>query len=279
MSLEAPGAMCGGETCLVQTGSAFQIAVSVDAPPADGYVAFQSELFYGDLTYEPAAVADEVVWPDGALPVRSPAVPAGNDRFVAHGDVSGQSPPLASSMYTGAVVEIALRCPNTPASFDVALLPYDAGERPLGAGFKPLNQSTGGPGPTLPAKLAGQRLLDLDGEGGAAPESVAVAGFLTIACVEAVPTMPPTNTPTPTRSPTPTRTPTPTNTPTPITPPGDANCDGIVNSIDAALVLQLVAGLLGSLACEQAADVNDSGNVDAIDAALILQIDAGLLQV
>ncbi len=63
------------------------------------------------------------------------------------------------------------------------------------------------------------------------------------------------------------------------TPIGDANCDGSVSSIDAALVLQLVAGLLSTVGCEDAADANADGNVDSIDAALILQIGAGLLEV
>ena len=60
-------------------------------------------------------------------------------------------------------------------------------------------------------------------------------------------------------------------------PIGDANCDASVSSIDAALVLQFVAGLLSALGCEDAADANADGNVDSIDAALILQFGAGLL--
>jgi alpha-tubulin suppressor-like RCC1 family protein len=60
---------------------------------------------------------------------------------------------------------------------------------------------------------------------------------------------------------------------------GDVNCDENVNSIDAALVLQLGAGLLPSLECGEAADVNHDGSVNAIDAALILQHTAGLLPV
>ncbi len=64
------------------------------------------------------------------------------------------------------------------------------------------------------------------------------------------------------------------------TPPGltvDANCSGGVDSIDAALVLQFVAGLAGSLSCEETADVNTDGDVNAIDATLILQHIVGLL--
>jgi hypothetical protein len=59
--------------------------------------------------------------------------------------------------------------------------------------------------------------------------------------------------------------------------PGDVNCDGLLNSIDAALVLQFSAGLLITLPCFPAADLNLDGVVNPIDAAIILQIDAGLI--
>lgn len=59
--------------------------------------------------------------------------------------------------------------------------------------------------------------------------------------------------------------------------PGDANCDSVINAVDAALVLQLGAGLLASLPCQANADANGSGAVDSIDAALILQFTAGLI--
>lgn len=89
----------------------------------------------------------------------------------------------------------------------------------------------------------------------------------------------PVDTPTPTATRTATPAATPTRTPT--SPPavnfGDVNCNGSVNSIDAALVLQYGAGLTNSLACLAAADVNENGNVDAIDAAIILQFDAGFI--
>ena len=58
---------------------------------------------------------------------------------------------------------------------------------------------------------------------------------------------------------------------------GDVNCSGNVDAIDAALILQLTAGLVGSLSCQENADANEDGGVDSIDAALILQLTAGLL--
>ncbi len=58
---------------------------------------------------------------------------------------------------------------------------------------------------------------------------------------------------------------------------GDVNCDGLVSSIDAALILQFTAGLLGSLPCPDGGDVNDDGSTNSLDAALILQFSAGLL--
>ena len=58
---------------------------------------------------------------------------------------------------------------------------------------------------------------------------------------------------------------------------GDVNCNGTVDSIDAALVLQQNAGLIPALACQENADVNLDGVVDSRDALLILQHVAGLL--
>jgi hypothetical protein len=72
----------------------------------------------------------------------------------------------------------------------------------------------------------------------------------------------------------------PDPTPTPDAPEkkaGDANCDGEVDPIDAALVLQLDAGLVDSLPCEDNADHNHDGDINSLDAALILQKSAGLL--
>ncbi len=71
--------------------------------------------------------------------------------------------------------------------------------------------------------------------------------------------------------------PPPTPTPPPAELPGDANCDGAVNAIDAALILQLTAQLIDAVSCPENADINGDGAIDVLDAVLILQIDAGLL--
>jgi len=90
----------------------------------------------------------------------------------------------------------------------------------------------------------------------------------------------PTDTPTPSETPVPADTATPTSTPTPTAVPvlvGDVNCNDQVNSVDVALELQLIAGLVDDLLCQDAGDVNEDGRINSIDVALILQYIAGLI--
>ena len=58
---------------------------------------------------------------------------------------------------------------------------------------------------------------------------------------------------------------------------GDFNCDGLINSIDAAIILQISAGMIVPLPCTGDGDVNHDDELNAIDAALILQYTAGLI--
>ncbi len=58
---------------------------------------------------------------------------------------------------------------------------------------------------------------------------------------------------------------------------GDASCDGLVNAVDALLILQFSAALLSPLPCGDNVDVNLDGLVDVIDATLILQLGVRLI--
>lgn len=60
-------------------------------------------------------------------------------------------------------------------------------------------------------------------------------------------------------------------------PIGDANCDGVANSKDAAAILQYATDLVATLPCPKAADVDGDGELTSKDSALILQLVAGLL--
>ena len=290
LSVTGAGAVCDDPlapaSCSLPVTSVFTLIVAVDSLPVDpstqleaGYVGLQAEVFLGDLRYELNPIAgNEVSWPEGAFPVRSPFVPLSSARLIAYGDISSVTPPLPPSPHTGSIVELSLRCSDEPGVFDINLLAYNQASRPLGSGFRLLNQS-GGLGAKVPANVTGQKSLDLDGDAGTAPQNVDVSATLEIDCAP-LPTITPGGpTLTPTRTRTPTRTPTITRTPTqtPAPPDGDVNCDGPTNSIDAVLVLQLTVGLLPSLQCEPDGDVNRDQSVDAVDAALILQFTAGLI--
>ena len=51
---------------------------------------------------------------------------------------------------------------------------------------------------------------------------------------------------------------------------GDADCDGLTTTVDAAHILYYGAGMQHDIGCLEAADVNADGRVDSKDAALIL---------
>lgn len=90
------------------------------------------------------------------------------------------------------------------------------------------------------------------------------------------PTRTPTKTPTHTPTPTSTPTHTPTSTPTPVLV-GDTSCDGRVDPTDAALILQLGAGLIGALPCPGGGDADGNGVTNIVDATVILQFSAGMI--
>ncbi|OGO49800.1 MAG: hypothetical protein A2148_07410 [Chloroflexi bacterium RBG_16_68_14] len=65
--------------------------------------------------------------------------------------------------------------------------------------------------------------------------------------------------------------------PTPGGSLGDVNCDGVVDSIDAFLILWFEASVFGILPCPENADVSLDGLVNSLDALLILQYHAQLV--
>ncbi|MCH8995421.1 MAG: hypothetical protein IH959_10750 [Chloroflexi bacterium] len=260
--------------CVVPLAGQFTLAVEVIGAPDGGYVGIQTQVFYGGLAYQPRNLADEIFWPETALPVRFPAAPTGQEGLVSHGDASSTQPPFPASSHTGNIVEIALSCSAQPRRFTLALLPYGPATRALGAGFRAAAPD-GGIGETVPAKTVGTASLDLDGD--TTVEAVGVADGLAISCGDTTQTPADTPTPTQTATDTPTPTATATDTATPPRLPGDANCDRNVDSIDAALILQSDAGIIDSLGCPQNADVNEDGSITSSDALLILQLEAGLI--
>jgi hypothetical protein len=63
------------------------------------------------------------------------------------------------------------------------------------------------------------------------------------------------------------------------TPPflGDADCNDVVASIDAAVTLQYGASLSSSVPCPASADASTDESINAVDANLMLQMSAGLI--
>ena len=145
----------------------------------------------------------------------------------------------------------------------------------LASGFSmPLDVTVSPTGIIYIAEYSGNSIAYLEPPS-VTPAPTATAG--TSVTPTATPTPPDTTpgpTPSATLTPTSSSSPTPTRTPEPLI--GDGNCDGVVNAIDATLVLQLSAGLIATLSCA-GGDVNGDGLVNAIDAQLILQYVAGLI--
>lgn len=69
-----------------------------------------------------------------------------------------------------------------------------------------------------------------------------------------------------------------TGNPPPAAPPapGDADCDGDADPVDALAVLREVAGMPHSAGCVASADADCSGTIEATDALAILRFAAGL---
>ena len=95
----------------------------------------------------------------------------------------------------------------------------------------------------------------------------------------AAPTALPPATPVTPETALPTSTPSPAATPTAAAAQalGDVDCNGASDSGDAMLILTWDVRLIAAPSCLAHADVNDDGVVNCVDAALLLQIEAGLV--
>ncbi len=301
------GGTCADAACTVSNGEEFTLAVEIEVAPADGYRAAQTWIEFGsDLTYNLAdATVDEIVWPDCAAAFRS----VGPGTAVLHACITGITNPPPST-YVGNFVELLFTCSSGPSSTELRLVPF--GEPPAntsGTAFAepdPFSNwivpsvrdltvhcvaPTATPTGTLPATPASSATPMPTGGATATPSGTPVG------TPAATPTGGPTATPTFTTAGTPGATPVDAATATPVTPAatptatvesmptptpavtlvGDANCDGNVDPIDAAFILQWSARLLAALPCHANADASGNGGVDPLDALLILQFRSGFI--
>jgi hypothetical protein len=256
-SMEVLGSAChpssAGANCDIDPFADFTLGVQLTKTNLPDYRGFQVKLTSPDeLPYLNRPGQEEIVWPDCDIAydvlISAATYQVGCTRFDAQ----------PASTYLGPVVEVDYRCVASSSMIYTITMPQGAfGDNTyLVDSTYHIVDPEGGPSKTLTLRCFGT-----------APSPTATLS----------PTVTPSSTPQPSATPTNTPSPSPTATPTPQRVAGDVNCHGRVDAIDAALVLQLSAGLIGALSCEQNGDVNHDSSVDAIDAALILQYVAGLV--
>ncbi len=292
-----------GPTCTISSGGSFTLAVELVSVPVTGYVLAESWVEFGtNLTYNPAEDArDEMVWPDCEQTAVLRSV-ANDNSHVDIGCLTGllDAPP---SFYIGTFVELSLSCSFFESSTDVYLFVREEGIAvgpgtvfavPVALGGTHIRPEVDGLTVNCLAAQTGTPTPTTMNTPTSTTEPVSVETLTPTATATEPPDTTPIATQTPTLDPNapPTWTPEPTwtleqaptemPTPTLATPqlqPGDANCDGRVDPLDAAFILQLVARLISSLPCPDGGDPSGDGVVDATDAALILQLSAGLIDV
>ncbi len=250
----------GPAKCSFNAGDTFTLDFKLNALPTGlAYVGYDSRINFVGVSLESVTQTGAGIWP-GCVFAGFPSTPTPG-RLDA-GCAVGIGDP--SSTYLGVLMRAVFQCPmSSPVS--TITLAHGAGSTDLVDDHL-----------TAYAEVSDES-LSVNCETTSATPTFTPTPLVFSPSPTSSP--PPSGTPQPTHTSTPTVTPTRTPTRTPTAPgqPGDVNCDQQANSIDAALLLQLGAGLISSLACEQNADVNHSGAIDAIDAALVLQYSAGLI--
>ena len=202
---------------------------------------FSGPLVELDFTCGPSNSSNVITLvPLGATP--PPGAPPGYGGSNASG--FKQSPADGAGSVAAKTAPLTINCGTAVTSTPV---PPTATDTPAGTPVPPTDTPTPGPTPT-PTNTPTQ-----------------------------VPTATATNTPGPTgTSPPATPTRTPTRTPTPSEEQnGDANCNGTVNSVDALWILWDVADISDLIPCPELADADKDGDITSVDAALVLQFEAG----
>ena len=176
LNVTRPAGLCDDAqkpaVCNVPAGTEFGLSIVLNHPPPEGYITFQTELYYGDLRYNTTTYSDEEVdWPDSGLPARHVEEGGG---FVAHGALSSSGPPFRVSRHRGSLVSLSMSCPLDPQAFGLALVGLDPMVSPLGASVNVPDESV------LPPIMVGQLVRDFYGQSITVP----VAARLQINCVE-----------------------------------------------------------------------------------------------
>ena len=313
LAVTDPPEACNDGKCAIAAGAKFTLVVDIVKKPVEGYILAQSMIDFGDdLEYKPATLpSDEFVWPDcpDDLGLRSQG-----GTTVTHGCFTEISATPAKSHHQGTFVSLSVNCSPESSSTLVDLIAATDTENVVGsiitkpnfaqlipdvAGLTvncgvPDTSTPGGPNTATPTPTGTLTQATATPTPSETPTGTLAPATATPA---ATPLLTPAGSVTPTASWTPAATvtsatigapATPTNTPTstriPTNTPtarpvllGDVNCDGSVDPIDAAFLLQLEAALIGELPCPDAGDVDGDGETTLIDATVILQYSSGLI--
>ena len=108
--------------CTFPAGKQFQLLIDAAIPPSGGYAGIRVKLLYGNLTYKPANLGDEVVWPDAAVNVRNPQVPSGTEGFILFSASTAVTSGGPLSNHVGTILELNFTCPESVGSTSIDLV-------------------------------------------------------------------------------------------------------------------------------------------------------------
>ena len=187
MSLEVQGTLGGSAVtcdskmgtvqnpakCMLEQGSSFVVKIVANSIPPAGYSAWQTFLAYGELMYKPTTdIADEIVWPDSAFPLRVPSSPSGTEGNVKHGALNSLGPPpIPISTQVGSLVELQMNCQGSDRLVLLPLVPLRSFLVNLDAKLHSFGGPDGsayaaaGPAVAIAVTTEGFLNLDLDNDG------------------------------------------------------------------------------------------------------------------